>query len=622
MNKKTLLSLIMTLLLAFIGVAKADVVEIGVGGTSTNSYLPTYEFYNYSLTQQIYTADEIGTAGIINSIAFYYVGTATRNLDVYMVNTTVGSFSGNSDWITVTAADKVYSGWVTYTANAWNTFVLDTPFEYDGTSNLAVIVDDNTGSYVSSVGAYVFDASGMALRVYSDGTNYDPMAPPTGSGAVLNVKNQIQMDITPYHWTASESFQNSMFMIGVVQIDGVEQASATLELGAFCNGECRGTKFPVEDEGQWLYFMTIGGNVGDEITFRLYDHVFQQELNLYCFNVIPFEIYGLIGIDEPYEVQFASIYSISASISPENAGAITGVGEYVIGTDATLTAIANEGYVFNSWTLDGEIVSTEPSYTFTVTSEMNLIANFDALYSVSATVSPENAGTIVGAGEYVSGTSATLIAMPNEGYAFNSWTLDGEVVSTEPSYTFTVTEPVNLIANFDFVRTRQLAAGWNWWSTDLEITLDDLKTSLEDAYGSASIIIKSQNNGQTTYNGNRWRGTLNELDVTQMYRIKVETDGEMTLTGVPVNPTEYPITIFNGANWIAFPFNENMSVSAALAGFDAVSGDMIKSQENIAIYTRGEWRGALTTFEHGKGYVFLSSEMENRTLIFGATKSK
>ena len=195
--KKKVFSLMMTLLLAFVGVAKAEIVEIGVGGVSTNSYLPNYEFYNYSLTQQIYTADEIGTAGTINSIAFFYTGTATRTLDVYMVNTTVSSFASNNDWIAVTAADKVYSGSVTYTANAWNTFVLDTPFAYDGVSNLAVIVDDNTGSYVSSVGAYVFDATGMTLRNYSDDTNYDPLAPPMGSGAVLDVKNQIQLDITP-----------------------------------------------------------------------------------------------------------------------------------------------------------------------------------------------------------------------------------------------------------------------------------------------------------------------------------------------------------------------------------------------------------------------------------------
>ena len=187
----------MLLCFAFFGLARAEIVEIGVeGGTSTNTYLPTYEYYKYSLTQQIYTADEIGTAGTINSIAFFFTGTSTRTLDVYMVNTTMNSFSGNSDWITVTAADLVYSGSLTYTANAWNTLDLDTPFVYDGTSNLAVIVDDNTGSYVSSVGSYVFNATSMALRVYSDGTNYDPMAPPIGSGAVLSVKNQIQLDIT------------------------------------------------------------------------------------------------------------------------------------------------------------------------------------------------------------------------------------------------------------------------------------------------------------------------------------------------------------------------------------------------------------------------------------------
>ena len=51
--KKKVFSLMMTLLLAFVGVAKAEIVEIGDGGTSTNSYLPTYEFYNYSLTQQL-----------------------------------------------------------------------------------------------------------------------------------------------------------------------------------------------------------------------------------------------------------------------------------------------------------------------------------------------------------------------------------------------------------------------------------------------------------------------------------------------------------------------------------------------------------------------------------------
>ena len=188
----------MTLVLAFMGVARAEIVEIGDGGTATNSYLPSYSFYNYSLTQQIYTAAEIGTAGTINSIAFYNGGSEkTRVYDLYMVNTTKSSFASTTDWITVTAADKVFSGSVTMAACAWTTFTLDTPFAYDGVSNLAVIADDNTGDWSSGMSCYVFDAPGMALRVYSDPTNYDPMAPTAYTGTLMDVKNQIQLDITP-----------------------------------------------------------------------------------------------------------------------------------------------------------------------------------------------------------------------------------------------------------------------------------------------------------------------------------------------------------------------------------------------------------------------------------------
>jgi hypothetical protein len=56
MFKKSLLFLL--LCFALFGVARADVVEIGDGGTTNNQYLPGYNYYNYSLTQQIFTIDE------------------------------------------------------------------------------------------------------------------------------------------------------------------------------------------------------------------------------------------------------------------------------------------------------------------------------------------------------------------------------------------------------------------------------------------------------------------------------------------------------------------------------------------------------------------------------------
>jgi hypothetical protein len=48
------------------------------------------------------------------------------------------------------------------------------------------------------------------------------------------------------------------------------------------------------------------------------------------------------------------------------------------GEDVTLTATANEGYKFVNWTKGGEIVSTNATYTFTATEDVDLVANFKA----------------------------------------------------------------------------------------------------------------------------------------------------------------------------------------------------------------------------------------------------
>ena len=80
--KKKVFSMMMMLLLFVTGLVRAEIVTIG-SGDATNNYLPSYSFYNYSLTQQIYTADEIGFAGTISSIAFYNAGSVkTRSYNL------------------------------------------------------------------------------------------------------------------------------------------------------------------------------------------------------------------------------------------------------------------------------------------------------------------------------------------------------------------------------------------------------------------------------------------------------------------------------------------------------------------------------------------------------------
>jgi hypothetical protein len=169
---------------------------IGDGDITTNAYLPSYNFYKYTLSQQIYTPEELGSAGTITSIAFFNAGAEkTRTYDFYMTSTNKNSFSNTTDWVSIAESDKVFSGSVTMVANAWTFIVFSTPFEYDGTSNVVLTADDNTGSYTSSphMTCNVFNTNvNQALYIYSDNNDYDPFSPSTsGNTATLSVKNQL-----------------------------------------------------------------------------------------------------------------------------------------------------------------------------------------------------------------------------------------------------------------------------------------------------------------------------------------------------------------------------------------------------------------------------------------------
>ena len=168
-------------------------------------------------------------------------------------------------------------------------------------------------------------------------------------------------------------------------------------------------------------------------------------------------------------------------------------------------------------------------------------------------------------------------------------------------------------------QTYSLMRGWNWWSTNLDITLDELKAAIVETLPGTTVTIKSRTKNTSFNPGmNQWRGSLNSLDVTQMYMIFVSVDCEITMEGMLVNPAEHPVTINNGTNWIAFPVSINMSVDNAFSGF-AVDGDNIKSRNNNASYSNGHWRGRLTSLEPGRGYMYISNAQETRVLTFPAS---
>ena len=112
------------------------------------------------------------------------------------------------------------------------------------------------------------------------------------------------------HWNVDiHQYPYNMNVTGIIQINGVEQQTPTLEIGAFCGDECRGTQrltyFPQVD--RYLVFLTLYGDAGDVMSFRLYDHALGQELDLSCSSTITFVPDGFMGnAFDPYVFSFGN----------------------------------------------------------------------------------------------------------------------------------------------------------------------------------------------------------------------------------------------------------------------------------------------------------------------------
>lgn len=162
-----------------------------------------------------------------------------------------------------------------------------------------------------------------------------------------------------------------------------------------------------------------------------------------------FIVYNNRSLVANFSVQAPNTYTINASPNPSNGGTVTGGGTYQQGQSCTVTATANTGYTFLRWTENGNQVSTNASYTFTVTGNRTLVAQFQLQsFTISASVTPSNSGTVTGGGSYDYGQTCTLMATANTGYVFEKWTKNGTQVSTEATYSFTVTESASYVAHF------------------------------------------------------------------------------------------------------------------------------------------------------------------------------
>lgn len=206
--KKFLRTLMLSaaMLLPFASQAQTTVSIGDPTSTVTNYTLPVNMYYNYSLTQQIIAADEIGTAGSITSISFEYTNTSSFTMDsvrMYMKNVSRANFSSTTDMESISSSDLVWEGTLTASASGWVTITLTTPFVYNGTDNLLICCYDNQNGYPGS--SYKFRTTStttdfpgeyLTIAYYSDSYIPDITDVSTFSGSKTRYQYRDNMQLT------------------------------------------------------------------------------------------------------------------------------------------------------------------------------------------------------------------------------------------------------------------------------------------------------------------------------------------------------------------------------------------------------------------------------------------
>jgi len=120
-------------------------------------------------------------------------------------------------------------------------------------------------------------------------------------------------------------------------------------------------------------------------------------------------------------------------------------------TPVTITAEPDTCHSFLYWTEADTVVATNPVYTFEIEGNRAFTAVFEVTKFLIA-ASANTGGSVDFKTAYIDcGTDTTLTAIPEVGYRFVNWTENNEEFSTDNPLTIHVTEPHDLVANFEYV---------------------------------------------------------------------------------------------------------------------------------------------------------------------------
>jgi hypothetical protein len=171
-----------------------------------------------------------------------------------------------------------------------------------------------------------------------------------------------------------------------------------------------------------------------------------------------------------------------------------------------------------------------------------------------------------------------------------------------------------------------LEPGWNWISFNVDApAMVNLNNLLADMTWNSTDYFKSEaDNLSANYSAqNQHWVTQNAITLNNSYMYKLTSGVEQALqiSGTKIKPSDLELPIAGERwNYIGYLPQVRLKIDEALAGYDAVEEDVIKSQDEFAMYAGNiGWVGSLTYLEPGKGYMIFRTQSDESKLIYPDT---
>ncbi len=178
----------------------------------------------------------------------------------------------------------------------------------------------------------------------------------------------------------------------------------------------------------------------------------------------------------------------------------------------------------------------------------------------------------------------------------------------------TVTNPITFIANTEIALNIPVNSGWTWFSLPLQS--NKLATSnllMNDLNSTTGDVVLSSSSFDQYDSGLSWLGNISQgtgYFNNQSYKIKSVNADTLIHVGTRISPdlAIATISVQPGWNWIGYVSTKNKGIAEALGNYNALTGDLIKSQYEFAYYDNlMGWTGSLTNMKPAMGYMLKSS---------------